>query len=145
MTVQYIDECAPTFVSYESLGISLFNAGNTTNRSTVSLGPKRDFIGEILTSASTRHPDLVGGTYFSTPEWFNPAWAPYGFTSWPGGLAHNAYNWSQLEPYTGYIPVNDFIQDIQKPQMEILMDKYGTNVMWCDIGGWSNITEIVPG
>jgi len=126
-------------------GVALFDTGKTSNRSTVVLGPKRDFIKDIMQSASAKHPDLVQGTYFSTPEWFNPAWAKYGFTSWPGGLAHNAYNWSEIEPYTGYIEVEDYIQDIQKPQMEILMDQYETNVMWCDIGGYSNITEIVPG
>ncbi|KIJ22836.1 glycoside hydrolase family 29 protein [Sphaerobolus stellatus SS14] len=126
--------------------MALFDAGSTTNRSTVSLGPKRDFIHEIITSATNNHPDLVTGTYFSLPEWFNPAYAPYGFSEWPGGLPHNAYNWSQLEPYTGYIEVKDFIQDIQKPQMEILVgEKYDTNIMWCDIGGPTNITEVVPG
>jgi alpha-L-fucosidase len=126
-------------------GIAMFDTGNTTNRSTVALGPHRDFIKEIFDSAAARHPDLVPGTYFSTPEWFSPAWQEYGFSSWPGGLAHNAYNWSELEPYTGYIEVADYIQDIQKPQMEILLDTYETNVLWCDIGGTSNVTELMAG
>ncbi|KAF8577472.1 glycoside hydrolase family 29 protein [Ramaria rubella] len=126
-------------------GVALFDTGSTTNRSTVALGPKEDFIREIINSAATRHPDLVHATYFSTPEWFNPAYATYGFSSWPGGLAHNAYNWSQLEPYTGYIEVEDYVQNIQKPQMQILMDEYETNNMWCDIGGTTNITELMAG
>jgi hypothetical protein len=79
------------------------------------------------------------------PEWFNPAYAPYGYSNWPGGLAHNAYNWSELEPYTGFVEVNDYVLDIQKPQMEILVgDKYNTNIMWCDIGGPTNITAVIP-
>jgi alpha-L-fucosidase len=109
------------------------------------LGPKHDFIKEIFESAAARHPDLVPATYFSISEWYNPSWAKYGFSSWPGGLAHNAYNWSQIEPYTGYVEVNDYIQDIQKPQMQMLMDTYGTNVLWCDAGGTTNVTELMAG
>ncbi|KAF8515270.1 glycoside hydrolase [Gautieria morchelliformis] len=128
-------------------GVALFDAGNTTNRTTVALGPKHDFIKEIFESAAARHPDLVPATYFSNAEWYNPAWARYGFSSWPGGLAHNAYNWSKIEPYTGYVEVDDYIQDIQKPQMQILMDTYETNVLWCDTGpgAITNVTELMAG
>lgn len=38
------------------------------------------------------------------------------------------------EPYTGRIPVNDFITDIMVPQMEILAYDYSTDIMWCDCG-----------
>jgi alpha-L-fucosidase len=126
-------------------GIAMFDTGNTTNRSTVALGPHRDFIKEIFDSAAARHSDLVPATYFSIPEWFNPAWQEYGIEKWPGGLAHNAYNWSELEPYTGYIEVTDYVQDIQKPQMEILLDTYETNVLWCDGEGTANVTELMAG
>lgn len=104
-----------------------------------------------MASAASLHPNLVPGTYFSLPEWFNPAFAKYGFSSWPGGLAHNAYNWSELEPYTGFVPVDDFIADVQAPQMRILVGAtdgewkgYDTNVLWCDIGGPNNVTEVIP-
>ena len=136
--------CIVHYTQKSWVGVAMFDAGKTTNRSTVVLGPQRDFIKEIFESAAARHPDLVPATYFSTPEWYNPAWAKYGLGSWPGGLAHNAYNWSILEPYTGYIEVEDYIQDIQKPQMQILMDTYETNVLWCDIGGTTNVTELMP-
>ncbi|GJJ15485.1 hypothetical protein Clacol_009763 [Clathrus columnatus] len=132
-------------------GFCLFDSQNTTHRSSLNYGPKTDLIDSIITSSETLHPNLVPGTYFSLPEWFNPAYAKYGFSSWPGGLAHNAYNWSELEPYTGFIPVEDFITDVQAPQMRILVGPpdgeskgYDTNILWCDIGGPTNVTEVIP-
>lgn len=48
----------------------------------------------------------------------------------------NAYNWSApLEPYTGYIEVDDFLVDIMKPQMEALFYNYSADILWCDVGG----------
>lgn len=96
---------------------------------------------ELFDAAETYQPDLKRGTYFSLPEWFNPDFAPYGFdqfntsstTSWPGGLATNPYT-GEKEPYTGRIPVDDFIADIMVPQMESLAYDYGTDIMWCDCG-----------
>lgn len=84
------------------------------------------------------------GTYFSLPEWFNPDFGPYGFdqrnstlvpgtSSWPGVLATNPYT-GAVEPYTGHIPVDDFLADVMLPQMEILAHDYGTDIMWCDCG-----------
>lgn len=66
---------------------------------------------------------------------------PYGFaqnegnasTSWPGILATNQYT-GETEPYTGYIPVDDFIADVMVPQQEILAYDYETEIMWCDCG-----------
>ncbi|EIM87573.1 glycoside hydrolase [Stereum hirsutum FP-91666 SS1] len=129
-----------TIVTKHHDGFAMFDAGDTTNRSSVILGPKRDFLKEIFDAAEANHPGLVPATYFSTPEWYNPDWAPYGKDSWPGGLAHNAYNWSEIEPYTGWIPVDDYIQDLQTPQIKTLFNDYGTNVLWCDIGEASNIS-----
>lgn len=66
---------------------------------------------------------------------FNPDFGPYGFSSWPGHLAHNAFNNSELEPYTGRLPIDDYLDDLQLPQMMILAYQYDTEIMWCDIGG----------
>jgi alpha-L-fucosidase len=37
------------------------------------MGPKRDLLGELLDAAKTYHPEIRRGTYFSMPEWYNPA------------------------------------------------------------------------
>ncbi|GKZ24310.1 hypothetical protein AbraIFM66951_011166 [Aspergillus brasiliensis] len=122
-------------------GFALFDTQNTTNRSSLHYGPHRDLVSELFAAASTHHPSLKRGTYFSLPEWFNPDFAPYGFaelpgntsTSWPGIIARNPYT-GQDEPYTGRIPVNDFITDVMVPQMTILANNYTTDIMWCDCG-----------
>lgn len=51
----------------------------------------------------------------------------------PGGLAKNPYRPSESEPYTGLVPVEDYIEDIQLAQMRILAKEYGTDLMWCDV------------
>ncbi|KAK7046728.1 glycoside hydrolase [Favolaschia claudopus] len=123
-------------VSKHHDGFALFDTGNTTNRNSVQLGPKRDLVAELLQTAKTEKPDLHRGTYYSLPEWFNPDFAKYGFSSWPGGLAHNAYNVSpELEPYTGRIDIDDYLEDLQLPQMVDLAVKYDIEIMWCDVGG----------
>lgn len=122
-------------------GFSLFDTGETTNRSALHYGPKRDLLGELFTAAETYQPHLKRGTYFSIPEWFNPDWAPYGFTqfdrvtstSHPGIIARNPYT-NKTEPYTGRVPIDDFITDLMVPQMETLAYKYNTDIMWCDAG-----------
>ena len=45
-------------------------------------------------------------------------------------------------PYTGYVEVEDFIQDIQLPQMNVLAYDYETEIMWCDIAGSANNATI---
>ncbi|KAJ7637069.1 glycoside hydrolase family 29 protein [Roridomyces roridus] len=123
-------------------GFALFDTGNTTNRNSLLLGPKRDLVAELLQTAKKEKPDLHRGTYYSLPEWFNPDFQKYGFGSWPGGLAHNAFNVSPLiEPYTGHVDIGDYIQDLQLPQMVDLAVKYDTEIMWCDIGGPHNALE----
>jgi alpha-L-fucosidase len=129
-----------------------FDTKNTSDRNTVKLGPKRDLLSEIMSAASAKYPTMRRGTYFSLPEWYHPDYAQFGFgdtrgsvhgseadgtpiigsAAWPGGLAHNAYNESApLEPYTGYVksPTN-YLVDIQGPQMKMLMDNYGTEILW---------------
>jgi len=146
-------------------GIAIFDTKNTSDRNTVKLGPKRDLLSEIM-SASSKYPSMRRGTYFSLPEWYNPDYAEFGMgdsvaevlgheadgtpimelIAWPGGLAHNAYNASApLEAYTGFVksPTN-YLVDVQGPQMRMLMEDYGTEILWCDIGG-ANWTSQLAG
>ncbi|KAF2446567.1 glycoside hydrolase family 29 protein [Karstenula rhodostoma CBS 690.94] len=124
-------------------GFALFDAGNTTNRTSTHYGPRRDIVRELFDAAKTHQPTLKRGTYFSLPEWFNPAWGKYGFaqygpenrggTTHPGIIARNPFT-NLTEPYTGFVPVDDFIVDVMVPQMEILAYDYETEMLWCDAG-----------
>ncbi|KAJ7731632.1 glycoside hydrolase family 29 protein [Mycena metata] len=122
-------------------GFSLFDTGNTTHRSSVYLGPKRDLVAELLDTAKKQAPQLRRGTYYSLPEWFNPDYAQYGFGQWPGGSALEAFNSSAIQSYTGSFPLNDYIDDLQLPHMLDLATKYDTEIMWCDIGGPNRTLE----
>ncbi|GAW17194.1 hypothetical protein ANO14919_066470 [Xylariales sp. No.14919] len=125
-------------------GFALFDTKETSNRSSTQYGPKRDLLRELFDAAATYQPSLRRGTYFSLPEWYNPDFGPYGFdqlpadsvpgtNSWPGVPARNPYT-DAIEPYTGHVPVDDFIADVMLPQMQILATDYATDIMWCDIG-----------
>ncbi|KAL1703049.1 glycoside hydrolase [Schizophyllum commune] len=114
-------------------GFALFDTGASSNRNSLNYGPKRDLIAEIMLAANNTQPQLHRGLYYSLPEWFNPA------------FANNAYNASAPpEPYTGYVEVNDFLQDIMKPQMEALFYQYETDILWCDVGGPTVLPVIAP-
>ncbi|KAK5625446.1 hypothetical protein RRF57_001162 [Xylaria bambusicola] len=132
-------------------GFALFDTGLTSNRSSTHYGPKRDILRELFDAAAEYQPSLRRGTYFSLPEWYNPDFGPYGFDqlpadtapgtiSWPGVLPLNPYT-GAVEPYTGRVPVDDFISDVMLPQMRILATDYETDIMWCDIGA-ANATAI---
>ncbi|KAL1752143.1 glycoside hydrolase [Schizophyllum commune] len=111
-------------------GFALFDTGASSNRNSLNYGPKRDLIAEIMLAANSTQPQLHRGLYYSLPEWFNPS---------------NAYNASAPpEPYTGYVEVDDFLQDIMKPQMEALFYQYETDILWCDVGGPTVLPEIAP-
>ncbi|PVH99546.1 glycoside hydrolase family 29 protein [Periconia macrospinosa] len=122
-------------------GFALFDAGNTTQRTSLNYGPRRDLLKELFDAAKEHHPELKRGTYFSLPEWFNPSWGKYGFsqydrpdsTSHPGIIARNPYT-NATEPYTGWVNVTDFLQDVMVPQMDILAYEYESDIMWCDAG-----------
>ncbi|ESK90547.1 glycoside hydrolase family 29 protein [Moniliophthora roreri MCA 2997] len=129
------------FVTKHHDGFALFDTQNTTHRSSVRLGPKRDFVAELLETSAREKPNLRRGTYYSLPEWFNPDYGQYGFHEWSGHLARNAFNDSALEPYTGKLDISDYIEDLQLPHMLTLAEKYGTEIMWCDIGGPNRTLE----
>ncbi|KAF9262562.1 glycoside hydrolase family 29 protein [Marasmius fiardii PR-910] len=122
-------------------GYALFDTGNSTHRSSFYTGPKRDFVAELFETAAKKKPNIHRGTYYSLPEWFNPDYSKYGFSNWPGGLAHNVFNLSELEPYTGKLDISDYLTDIQLPHMLQLANQYGTEIMWCDIGGPNKTLE----
>ncbi|EIW76353.1 glycoside hydrolase family 29 protein [Coniophora puteana RWD-64-598 SS2] len=121
-------------------GFGMFDTGATTHRNSLHLGPKRDFLRELFDTAKAEKPQLHRGTYFSMPEWFSPDYAPYGFDTWPGGLARNVFNQSEVEPYTGRLPIKDYLADLQLPQMVTLAEEYDTEIMWCDISS-ANLTR----
>ncbi|KAG0703338.1 glycoside hydrolase family 29 protein [Suillus ampliporus] len=91
-------------------GYGLFDTKNTTHRSSVYLNPHRDFVKELMDTAKSDYPDIHRGTYYSLPECTD-------LNVWPGGLAHDAFNASELEPYTGILNISDYIEDLQYPQM----------------------------
>uniref|UniRef100_D8PTJ5 alpha-L-fucosidase n=1 Tax=Schizophyllum commune (strain H4-8 / FGSC 9210) TaxID=578458 RepID=D8PTJ5_SCHCM len=123
-------------------GFTLFDAGNSTNRSALLMGPKRDIVGDLFASAKARQPDMRRGTYFSFPEWYHPDYAPYGRTKFPGQPALNAFTGECCDPYTGYIPVDEFTEGVQRPQLEQLFYKYDTDILWCDADGASAFPRI---
>lgn len=116
-------------------GFALFDAGETSNRSSINYGPKRDIAQELFDAAATYQPTLKRGTYFSLPEWYNPDFGPYGFvqydtvssTSWVGIPALNPFT-NLTEPYTGKLPIGDFVEDLMYPQMKTLAYKYGSDI-----------------
>lgn len=115
-------------------GYALFDLPTTVSkRTSVALPPHRDFVKELFDAAKTYQPELRRGTYFSVPEWFHPEYAKYGFADWPGGAAKDPFT-NKTVPYTGYVPVNDYLQDLLLPSMQTLASM-GTEIMWCDIGG----------
>jgi alpha-L-fucosidase len=71
------------------------------------------------------------------PEWYNPKFGPYALRSFLGGPPKNPYTGAEVE-YTGYVEVDDFVLDIQYPQMKTLVYNYGVDLMWCDISGTPN-------
>lgn len=124
-------------VSKHHDGYAIFDIpAEITERTSVALAPHRDFVGELFAAAREHQPHLHRAVYFSLPEWFHPDYAPLGFGSWPGGNATNPFTNATL-PYAGYVPVADFVADLVVPEMEILAHdaRYGTDIMWCDIGG----------
>ncbi|KAH8700050.1 glycoside hydrolase superfamily [Phaeosphaeriaceae sp. PMI808] len=117
-------------------GFAIFDMpANISQRNSVKQKPHRDFLKELFDAAKKYQPQLRRGTYFSMPEWFNPAYTKYGRDNkWGIGPPINPYT-NKTVPYTGFVEVDDFLQDIQLPQMNILANDYDTEIMWCDIGG----------
>jgi len=95
-----------------------------SNRNALLMGPKRDLLGDLFAAART-HTKLKCGSYYSIGEFFNPA---------AGAPPYNSYTHATV-PYTGYIPVDNYVDDFMHPQMKELIDHYHPDVLWGD-GEW---------
>ncbi|KAI7907516.1 glycoside hydrolase, partial [Cokeromyces recurvatus] len=116
-------------------GIALFNT-SVTNRSTIHLlKPPRDFVGELMKVSETKYPHLKRGLYFSLPEWYHPKYKDDSL-GWYGPPI-NPYNGQQIS-YTGSKPINNFVNELQVPQFQELIQGYKPDIIWCDIGGIHN-------
>ncbi|KAI7880331.1 glycoside hydrolase [Lichtheimia hyalospora FSU 10163] len=118
-------------------GFALWDT-STTNRSTMHLGPKRDIVNELVTAARRDYPHLKTGLYFSLPEWYHPQFDGSD-KGWAGGPPRNPYTGKEV-PYTGYRPIQDFVNELQVPQALELIDNYRPDIFWCDQGGFNNST-----
>lgn len=127
-------------VSKHHDGYAIFDLPeNVTKRTSVAQYPHRNLLQELFDAAAEYQPHLHRATYYSLPEWFHPDYRKYGFASWPGGNATNPFT-NETEPYTGYVPVSDYITDVILPEMNTLATM-GTEIMWCDIGGPNRTAE----
>lgn len=121
-------------VSKHHDGYALYDLpANVSLRTSVALPPKRDLLAELFDAAAEYQPQLHRATYYSLPEWFHPDYAAIGFEQWPGGNATNPYT-NVTEPYTGYVQVDDYIQDKMLPEM-LALAALGSEMVWCDVGG----------
>lgn len=119
-----------TLVTKHHDGVALWDTA-TTDRNTVKLGPKRDFVKEL--AAQDKKFGLKRGYYYSMPEWFNPVMPKIG-GGWFGGTPPKNWLTGESVPYTGYKPIGDYVKNHQYPQLKELVDQYSPDVIWCDIG-----------
>jgi alpha-L-fucosidase len=121
-------------VSKHHDGFALFQT-KYSHRNAVEMGPKKDLVKMLFDAAATYAPSLKRGLYYSLPEWYNPAYAVYKQgTAFPGGPPTQFVTGKPIT-YTGYIPVNDYVNDFQKPQLLELINQYHPDDLWADIGG----------
>ncbi|HEY5001838.1 MAG TPA: alpha-L-fucosidase [Ktedonobacteraceae bacterium] len=121
-------------VSKHHDGFALFQT-KYSHRNAVEMGPKKDLVKMLFDAAATYTPGLKRGLYYSLPEWYNPAYAVYKRgPSFPGGPPTQFVTGKPIT-YTGYIPVNDYVNDFQKPQLLELINQYHPDDLWADIGG----------
>lgn len=73
----------------------------------------------------------------SLPEWYHPSYHDRSI-NWDGP-PKNPYT-NKILPYHGAPAVNDFVNDVQVPQIHELIHEYEPDIMWCDIGGINNST-----
>lgn len=107
-------------------GFALFDTA-VSGRNAVAMGPRRDLVGELFDAARRHAPGLRRGVYYSLPEWYNPA------DPWQGHGPRNPYTGESL-PYTGATPINDYLADLQVPQLKELITGYHPDILWGDIG-----------
>jgi alpha-L-fucosidase len=121
-------------VSKHHEGFALFQT-QYSHRNAVEMGPKKDLVKMLFDAAASTAPTLKRGLYYSLPEWYNPAYAAYNQGGSFAGGPPKQFVTGQVIPYTGYIPVNDYVNDFQKPQLLELANQYHPDNLWADIGG----------
>jgi alpha-L-fucosidase len=121
-------------------GFALFNTA-VSHRAAVYMGPARDLVKELFDAAEKYAPGLKRGTYYSLPEWYNPAYPGDG-GSFPGGGPKQYVTGAPI-PYTGYLPVSDYVNDFQVPQLMELINQYDPDILWGDIGGPNNSLPVI--
>ncbi|KAI8064512.1 alpha-L-fucosidase-domain-containing protein [Gongronella butleri] len=125
------------FTSKHHDGYALFDTSKVSNRSSVSMHPHHDFVGDLITTAKQSYPHLKRGIYFSLPEWYNPSYHGIdNLDDWHGPPT-NPYTHATV-PYTGNPHIKDFVNDLQVPQFLELVHQYEPDILWCDIGGINN-------
>ncbi|KAI9250532.1 alpha-L-fucosidase-domain-containing protein [Phascolomyces articulosus] len=117
-------------------GFALWDT-KVNERSSVKLGPKRDFVDALMTAAKQpAYSHLKRGLYFSMPEWYHPEYNDESL-GWHGP-PKNPYTGKTI-PYTGYNPpIQDFVNEVQVPQAMELIEQHEPDIFWCDIGGINN-------
>ncbi|WP_157431724.1 alpha-L-fucosidase [Actinomadura hibisca] len=121
-----------TLTSKHHDGVALWDTA-TTDRSTAKLGPRRDFVKELLEADDRGGYGLKKGLYYSMPEWYNPAMPRIG-GGWFGRGAPKNFFTGEPVPYTGYKPITDYVKDHQYPQLKELVNRFDPDLIWCDIG-----------
>ncbi|MFI5802934.1 alpha-L-fucosidase [Streptomyces sp. NPDC051561] len=109
-------------------GVALWDS-KVSGRDTVDLGPGRDLAGDLFQAArADRTPgaQLKPGFYFSLYEWNHPAYT--------GKQPTNPYTGAEI-PYLGAPRINNFVDDLMKPQLTELIKNYDPDILWCD-GQW---------
>ncbi|KAG2210920.1 hypothetical protein INT47_000077, partial [Mucor saturninus] len=118
-------------------GIALFDSNITERTSTHLLNPPRNFVQELLSVSETAYPHLKRGLYFSLPEWYHPKYNDESL-GWKGP-PKNPYT-DEVVSYTGSRLIEDFVNELQVPQLQELANNYNPDILWCDIGGINNST-----
>jgi alpha-L-fucosidase len=115
-------------VSKHHDGYAIFDIpANVTKRTSVAQFPHRNLLGELFNASKEFQPQLHRATYYSLPEWFHPDYRRYGFGEWPGGNATNPFT-NETLPYTGYVPVNEYVSELILPEMNTLADMGTVNL-----------------
>lgn len=94
-------------------GFCLWPSANSWNWNSVSIGPKRDLVGD-LANAIRKNTNLTFGLYHSLFEWFNPLY-----------LSDKSNNFA----------TQDFVTEKTMPELYDLINKYKPEVIWSD-GEW---------
>lgn len=115
---------------------------DTTGRDSGEIGAHRDLVGELFAAAERANNRVKPGLYYSIPEFFNPVpkgldvYGESGMNRFLYGYfrPRNAYTQKYL-PYTGQPEIDDYAEDIVRPQLREIINRYRPYLLWCDIGG----------